>query len=244
MRGSQGFDALDDEEAVVIAEILKEACSDCVTRFVLWRGDIQVLRDIPAFESMRDIARRRQANIVSLEEAISDSRASIASSRRLLMLTALTHGHFAPAVPDDQRRRETWRQVGPLSLDLINRNATRNERPIDLLPREFKLLDYLMKRADSVVTHEMLFREVWHYKFVPADTNLVRVQVGKLRRKIDRPDDWRMLQIIRRAGIVLMSRPNEGVLPAPGSIGTSVSMTKRRAGVSSPSRRAFQSGIG
>ena len=70
--------------------------------------------------------------------------------------------------------RETKLQVGQLELDLIERTAKRNGRPIDLLPREFRLLEYMMRRKGRILTREMLFREVWNYKFDPK-TNLVDV---------------------------------------------------------------------
>src|SRR6201993_530438 len=67
--------------------------------------------------------------------------------------------------------RETTLQVGPVMLDLIARTAKRGERKIDLLPREFRLLEYMMRRSDQLLTRAMLLEEVWNSKFVPA-TNL------------------------------------------------------------------------
>ncbi len=65
-------------------------------------------------------------------------------------------------------------RAGPLELDLIERAARRGDRAIDLLPREFRLLEYMMQRSDQLLTRAMLLEEVWNYKFVPA-TNLVDV---------------------------------------------------------------------
>src|SRR6202043_575845 len=89
--------------------------------------------------------------------------------------------------------RETTLRVGPLELDLIERTAKRGDRAIDLLPREFRLLEYMMRRRGRVVTREMLLREVWKYKFVPK-TNLVDVHMGRLRRKIDGPHEPPMIR--------------------------------------------------
>src|SRR5207248_9162060 len=75
--------------------------------------------------------------------------------------------------------RETTLRVGQLELDLIERTAKRGERRIDLLPREFRLLEYMMRRSDQLLTRAMLLEEVWNYKFVPA-TNLVDVDMGIL----------------------------------------------------------------
>src|SRR5258707_3798839 len=71
--------------------------------------------------------------------------------------------------------RETTLRVGPLELDLIERTAKRRDRVIDLLPRAFRLLEYMMQRSDQLLTRAMLLEEVWNYKFVPA-TNLVDVR--------------------------------------------------------------------
>jgi DNA-binding response OmpR family regulator len=71
--------------------------------------------------------------------------------------------------------RETVLSVGSLQLDLVTRTVSRNGRTINLLPREFRLLAYLMRRQGQLVTRAMLFREVWKYKFVP-ESNLVSHQ--------------------------------------------------------------------
>jgi two-component system OmpR family response regulator len=100
--------------------------------------------------------------------------------------------------------RATVLRVGPLSLDLIDRHARRGEREIELLPREFKLLEYLMRRPDQVVTRDMMLEDVWNYRFLP-QTNLVDVHIGKLRRKIDAPGEPTMLRGVRGAGFMLAS---------------------------------------
>jgi two-component system, OmpR family, response regulator len=82
--------------------------------------------------------------------------------------------------------RETILSVGPLQLDLLTRTVSRDGRWIGLVPREYRLLEYMMRHQGQVVTRAMLFREVWNYKFVP-ESNLVDVHMGRLRRKIDRP---------------------------------------------------------
>jgi two-component system OmpR family response regulator len=98
--------------------------------------------------------------------------------------------------------RETVLRVGPLELDLIERTARRGERIIDLLPREFRLLEYLMRRPGRVVTRAMLLEDVWNYKFVP-QTNLIDVHMGRLRRKVDEPDEAPMIHSVRGAGFML-----------------------------------------
>jgi DNA-binding winged helix-turn-helix (wHTH) protein len=98
--------------------------------------------------------------------------------------------------------QKTVLSVGPLQLDLLARTASRGERRIDLMRREFLLLEYMMRRQGQVLTRAMLFSEVWNYKFIPK-SNLVDVYMGRLRRKIDQADEWPMICSIRGQGFVL-----------------------------------------
>jgi two-component system, OmpR family, response regulator len=98
--------------------------------------------------------------------------------------------------------RATTLRVGPLELDLLGRTARRGERVIDLLPREFRLLEYMMVRKDQLLTRAMLFEEVWNYKFVP-QSNLVDVHMGRLRHKVDGPNEAPMIHNVRGAGFIL-----------------------------------------
>ena len=98
--------------------------------------------------------------------------------------------------------RDTVLRVGPLELDLLSRTAKRGDRTIDLLPREFRLLEYMMRRKDQLLTRAMLFEEVWNYKFEP-QSNLVDVHMGRLRRKVDATNEQPMIHSVRREGFIL-----------------------------------------
>ena len=98
--------------------------------------------------------------------------------------------------------RESVLRVGPIVMDLIDRRVTRGDREIELLSREFRLLEYLLRRPDRVLTRDMLLEDVWHYRFIP-QTNLVDVHIGKLRRKVDGPDETPLIHSIRGAGFML-----------------------------------------
>jgi two-component system OmpR family response regulator len=93
-------------------------------------------------------------------------------------------------------------QVADLEMDLLARTVTRAGRPVDLQPREFRLLEYLMRHAGQVVTRTMLLEHVWDYHFDP-QTNVIDVHVSRLRRKIDRDFDTPLLHTVRGAGYVL-----------------------------------------
>ena len=94
---------------------------------------------------------------------------------------------------------QTRLRVGPLELDLATGSATRGRRPLDLLPREFKLLEFFVRRPEQVVTRVMLFQNVWAYGFVPK-SNLVDVHLGRLRRKLDGPGEAALIENIRGVG--------------------------------------------
>lgn len=98
--------------------------------------------------------------------------------------------------------RETVLRIGPLEIDLLDRSACRGRRKLELLPREFQLLEYMMRREGQVLTRAMLLENVWNYRFVP-QTNLVDVHIGRLRRKVDAPDESPMILSVRGAGFVL-----------------------------------------
>jgi DNA-binding response OmpR family regulator len=93
-------------------------------------------------------------------------------------------------------------RVGPLELDLLDRTAKRGDRQIDLRPREFRLLKYMMQRNEKLLTRATLLKEVWNYKFVP-ETNLVDVHMGRLRRKVDGPNEAAIIRNVRGVGFVL-----------------------------------------
>ncbi|MFI4935924.1 MAG: response regulator transcription factor [Caulobacterales bacterium] len=102
------------------------------------------------------------------------------------------------------RRRETGSvqtmlRVGDLEMDLIGREVHRAGQEIDLQPREFQLLEFLMRHAGQSVTRTMLLEKVWEYHFDP-QTNVIDVHISRLRSKIDKGFDRAMLQTVRGAG--------------------------------------------
>lgn len=92
--------------------------------------------------------------------------------------------------------------AGDLQLDLLSLTVTRGDREIPLQPREYRLLAYLMRHADQVVTRTMLLENVWNYHFDP-QTNVVDVHISNLRQKIDLPSEKPILRTIRGSGYML-----------------------------------------
>jgi two-component system OmpR family response regulator len=104
--------------------------------------------------------------------------------------------------------RETRLIVGDLEMDLLAHTVRRGGRPIDLQPREFRLLEFLMRHAGHVVTRTMLLEGVWDYHFDP-QTNVIDVHISRLRQKIDKGFDKALIHTIRGAGYSLRSGTGE-----------------------------------
>jgi two-component system OmpR family response regulator len=92
--------------------------------------------------------------------------------------------------------------IGDLQLDLLSRQVTRGGKQIDLQPREFALLEYLMRNAGKVVSKAMIMEHVWNYCFDP-QTNIVEARVCRLRDKVDKDAEIRLIHTIRGVGYVL-----------------------------------------
>jgi len=134
------------------------------------------------------------------------------------LIATAEHLAWLAARPD-----HTTLRVGPLELDLLDRTAKRGDRHIDLRPREFQLLKYMMQRSDILLTRASLLMEVWNYKFVP-ESNLVDVHMSMLRRKIDGPSEFPIIRNVRGIGFVLSSPPSSQT-----SISTTAEPTGARA---------------
>ncbi len=92
--------------------------------------------------------------------------------------------------------------VGDLSINLLTREVIRAGRRIDLQPREFSLLEYLMRNAGRIVSKTMIMEHVWDYHFDP-QTNVVEARISRLREKIDRGADQKLIHTVRGAGYVI-----------------------------------------
>jgi two-component system OmpR family response regulator len=92
--------------------------------------------------------------------------------------------------------------LGRRSVDLLTRTVTRGGKPVLLQPREFKLLEYLVRNAGHIVTRTMLLENVWDYHFDP-QTNVIDVHISRLRSKIDKGYDEPILQTVRGAGYMI-----------------------------------------
>ena len=109
------------------------------------------------------------------------------------------------------RRRDTGSvqtllKVGELEMDLIARTVHRGGKEIDLQPREFQLLEFMMRHAGQSVTRTMLLEKVWEYHFDP-QTNVIDVHVSRLRQKLDKGFDKPLIHTVRNAGYMIRAEP-------------------------------------
>ncbi|KPG96317.1 response regulator transcription factor [Pseudomonas sp. RIT-PI-r] len=97
---------------------------------------------------------------------------------------------------------QTVLQLADLELNLISREARRADHPLNLLPTEYKLLEFLMRNSGQILTRIMIFEEVWGYHFDPG-TNLIDVHIGRLRKKVDAPGLPALIRTVRGSGYVI-----------------------------------------
>jgi DNA-binding winged helix-turn-helix (wHTH) protein len=172
---------------ILVRVLVKDMPGETQSAFVSTGTDIQSLLS----DTLRKIVDRMGG---------SSARSKDPLERPLPIVELISSGEPSvrlPALPN-----ETALRVGPLELDLLDRTAKRGDRLIDLRPREFRLLKYMMQRSDTLLTRATLLKDVWNYKFVP-ETNLVDVHMGRLRRKIDGSNEAPMIRNVRGVGFVL-----------------------------------------
>jgi two-component system, OmpR family, response regulator len=102
----------------------------------------------------------------------------------------------------DTIAKETILRVGDLAIDLISRSASRRGKEIQLLPKEFQLLEYLVRNEGRTVSRAMLLQHVWDLHFDPS-TNIIDVYVGRLRRKLDDQQAYPLIHTVRGVGYCL-----------------------------------------
>ena len=147
---------------------------------------------VPALllSALADVDHRVEGLRAGADDYLAKPFAFAELSARLDNIVRRTEG----ANPTDTRLK-----VGDLELDLLSRQAQRGARRIDLLPREYRLLECLMRQAGRVVTRTMLLEQVWDYHFDP-QTNVIDVHISRLRQKIDHGEATPLLHTVRGAG--------------------------------------------
>ena len=158
-------------------------------------------RMLPGLEGLKVLEALRAANIqtpvliLSALGQVDDLTKPFAFSELLARLESMTRRRAGSAP-------ETTLTVGDLTLDRLSRKVVRAGQGIDLQPREFQLLEFLMRHAGQVVTRTMLLEGVWDYHFDP-QTNVIDVHMSRLRQKVDKGFDPALIRTVRGAGYLL-----------------------------------------
>ena len=157
-------------------------------------------------ESLRAEGIRTPVLMMSGMGAIDDRVAGLRAGGDDYLVKPFAMREFSARVDSLARRladaTETVLNAGALSMELITRKVRRRGREIELLPREFKLLEYFMRRPGQVVTRQMLLQEVWNFRF-QAQSNVVDVHIRNLRIKLDAPGEKKLIVNLRGEGFML-----------------------------------------
>jgi two-component system OmpR family response regulator len=159
-------------------------------------------------EALRKAGNRTPILILSALDAVDERIKGLRSGGDDYLTKPFAFGELLARVDALGRRAagggdsERTLQVGDLRMEPLSRRVTRGNRAITLQPREFKLLEYLMRHANQVVTRTMLLEAVWEYNFDP-QTNVVDVHISKLRQKIELDSERPLVRTVRNAGYML-----------------------------------------
>ncbi|MBX2882278.1 MAG: response regulator transcription factor [Granulosicoccus sp.] len=191
--GLQGLDyALNEEFDVAIIDLM-----------------LPCLDGLSIIQKMRKRNRNTPVIILSAKRSVDDRVAGLRKggddyltkpfsfTELLARVEALTR-RAADSLPD------TEIELADLKMDLMSRRVTRAGRRIDLQPKEFALLEYLIRNAGNVVSKTMIMERVWNYNFDPC-TNIVEARISKLREKIDKNFEFPLIHTVRGVGYVLRS---------------------------------------
>ncbi|MGF1641152.1 MAG: winged helix-turn-helix domain-containing protein [Rhodospirillales bacterium] len=166
------------------------------------------LDGLAVIQSLRDQRNRTPALILSALGQVSDRVKGLKAGGDDYLVKPFAFSELLARLEVLNRRTEpretviTVLRVADLEMDLLARTVTRAGQQIDLQPREFRLLEYLMRHAGQVVTRTMLLESVWDYHFDP-QTNVIDVHVSRLRAKIDKGFGEPLLHTVRGAGYSL-----------------------------------------
>ena len=179
------------------------------------RFDVIIVdRMLPALDGLSLVARLRSLGVdtpvlfATAMGAVDDRIAGLEQGGDDYLVKPFSFAELRARLNVLARRRDaaqidkTVLRVRHVSLDRLQRSVTAGGRPVDLLPLEYKLLEYLMQHTDQVVTRLMLLQQVWGFKFDP-QTNIVETHISRLRAKIDSKDAEPLIKTVRGAGYLI-----------------------------------------
>ncbi|HLJ72752.1 MAG TPA: response regulator transcription factor, partial [Roseiarcus sp.] len=191
---------LQDKRDALRAAFAEDAAVIVLDRLLLGEDSLELV------ETMRKRGVVAPIVIISASESAEERIRGLRAGADDYLVKPFALGELMARIDAIARRlgdnRATRLKAGPLEMDLIEQSVRRDGRPIELLPREFKILEYFMRHPGEVVTREALLEHVWRYRSVRL-TNTVDVHLSNLRRKLDVGADRPLIVNKRRAGFVL-----------------------------------------
>ena len=175
-------------DALIVDRMLPRLDGLSLVKNLRERGDLTPVLILSALGEVDD-------RVKGLQTGADDYLVKPFSSEELLARLEAIHRRMAPLGADFR----TTLEHEDLRLDLISQEVTRADKPISLQPREYRLLEYLMRHAGQIVTRGMLLEHVWGYHFDP-QTNVIDVHISRLRQKIDRDFNYPLVHTVRGAG--------------------------------------------
>lgn len=168
---------------------------------------LPIIDGFSVIEAVRQSGNTAPLIILSAKSALEDKVRGLSAGGDLYLQKPFSITELLANVQAQLRRfsmgaEPTSLTVADLSIDLLTRRVVRQGQRIDLPPREYDLLEYLMRNAGKVVTKSMIVEHVWEYNFDP-QTNIVETRVYKLREKIDKPFERELIHTVRGIGYVL-----------------------------------------
>jgi len=187
------------------------AVSDAYDAIVMDRMLPGGIDGLSIVEALRQHGNRVPILILSALDGVDDRIRGLKSGGDDYLIKPFAFGELLARLDALLRRSqsktlETTMALGDLSVDLLAHKVTRGGKTVALQPREFKLLEYLLRHANQVVTRTMLLENVWDYHFDP-QTNVIDVHISKLRQKIDAGFPVPLLRTVRNAGYMLTDHP-------------------------------------
>lgn len=165
------------------------------------------LDGISVIEQMRAAQINTPVIVLSARNSVDDRVRGLQAGCDIYLVKPFSFSELLANIQAQLRRNSisatpTTLEVADLVMDLVRRKVSRGDRVIDLQPKEFQLLEYLMRNSPRVITKSMIMEHVWEYKF-DTQTNIVEARIYKLREKVDKPGERPLIHTVRGVGYVL-----------------------------------------
>ena len=198
-----------DVQSADLADVPRKVASGTIALIVMDRM-IHGIDSLSILPTMRASGHTPPILFISFLSSVDEKIRGLQAGGDDYLIKPFALGELVARVHVLARRTANMRQtslvLGDLVIDLIERSVRRGSRRVDLLPREFQLLEYFVRHADQLVSRTMLLEDIWHYKST-IQTNVIDAHIANLRKKINGDGEAKLIKNIRGAGFILSSTP-------------------------------------